>query len=102
MTHQTEQDPYAPPPRYRMKSGGFVRFAILAALLGAAAWGYAMYASNAPPTVVAETEEQMASADQGYRVSPSAPAAPASQSEPSVNQPPTNLPPPATTTDPAG
>jgi hypothetical protein len=53
-------DPYAPPPRYREKSGAVLRVAILGALLAGAAWGYMQFA-NAPQTALVEpaTQEQV-------------------------------------------
>ena len=41
-----DTDPYAAPPRHKERSGGVVRFAVIAALLGAAAWGYMEYAQQ--------------------------------------------------------
>lgn len=48
MTNQPIQsnDPYAPPPRYKEKSGGIVRYAILAALLGGGAFAYMQFANS--------------------------------------------------------
>ena len=102
---QQELDPYAPPPRYKMKSGGMVRVALLAVMLGLGAWGVMEFNnSDAPPLVAEEQTEQVAEnrADGGYNVTPTpdaattaapaaapqaAPAAPASEP----------LPPPSTT-----
>jgi hypothetical protein len=82
-----ELDPYAPPPRYKMRSGAFVRVALIAAMLGLAFWGYTQFSDpNAPPLVAEEQTQQMAEnrADGGYAVTPTpnaattpAPAAPA-------------------------
>lgn len=55
-TPQTN-DPYAPPPRYKNKSGAMVRVALLAAMLGGAAWGYMSFA-NAPQTALVPVEGQ--------------------------------------------
>ena len=44
------RDPYAPPPPPRERSGPILRFAIVAALLGAAAWAYMTYSQGAGPT----------------------------------------------------
>ncbi len=109
-TPQTN-DPYAPPPRYKNKSGAMVRVALLAAMLAVAAWGY-MTLQNAPQTaLVAPVAEEQSFADadasQGY-ASP-APVAPAATTAPSYTpsaapRAPTAdpVPPPSTTTTPSG
>lgn len=72
-----EQDPYAPPPRYRNRSGAVMRFIILAALLGAAAWGYVSFAGQQQQSanLIPPAQQEMANADSGYQVrtSPTAP-----------------------------
>ena len=45
MTLEQNRDPYAPPPRHRDHSGRFVRLVLVAALLGAAVWGFTQYES---------------------------------------------------------
>ncbi|MBN8606738.1 MAG: hypothetical protein J0L81_07455 [Caulobacterales bacterium] len=106
-------DPYAPPPRYREKSGAVVRVAILGALLAGAAWGYMQFA-NAPQTALVEPaaqEQVMAETSElnaPYQVQTqdAAPAAtPASESRASPRPAPGAasgelLPPPTTTTEP--
>ena len=77
---QQELDPYAPPPRYKMKSGGMVRVALLAAMLGLGAWGVVEYTrSDAPPLVAEEQTQQVADSgttpDGGYIVTPTPDAA---------------------------
>jgi hypothetical protein len=67
-----EKDPYAPPPRHRDSSGAVVRFAIIAALLGAAAWGYTEYAQQ-PQTALVEPAEEQRMAESGYAVTTPAP-----------------------------
>jgi hypothetical protein len=115
---QQELDPYAPPPRYKMKSGGFVRVALLAALLGLGAWGVMEFNNpNAPDLVAEEQTQQVADSgmtpDGGYAVTPTpepdtattpapAPAAPATaapQAAPAAPAaPPAEpVPPPSTT-----
>ncbi|UPT61535.1 MAG: hypothetical protein M0D54_14070 [Hyphomonadaceae bacterium JAD_PAG50586_4] len=109
-------DPYAPPPRYKNKSGAMVRVALLAAMLAAAAWGY-MTLQNAPRTaLVAPAAEEQSFADaagsQGYAPSasaPSAPVAPAATTAPSQTPnaaprapAPDPVPPPSTTIAPSG
>ncbi|QGZ95536.1 hypothetical protein [Terricaulis silvestris] len=100
---QQELDPYAPPPRYKMKSGGMVRVAILAALLGLGAWGVMeFYDPNAPSLVAEEQTEQVAEnrADGGYAVTPTpAPAAPATAAPQAAPAAPASepVPPPSTT-----
>jgi cytoskeletal protein RodZ len=80
-----EKDPYAPPPRHRDSSGAVVRFAIIAALLGAAAWGYMQYAEQPQRTALLEpaVEEQSLA---GSAYDASQPAAP-DQSAPPATAP---------------
>lgn len=71
---QTQQtDPYTPPPMHHDRSGGVVRFAILGALLGAAALGYISFMGSQPQTSgltpVEQTEPQQM-ADGSYQVTP--------------------------------
>jgi hypothetical protein len=70
-------DPYAAPPRHKERSGGVVRFAVIAALLGAAAWGYMEYAQQ-PQTALVEPAEEEVAENQSY-VTPAAPATGAPQ-----------------------
>ena len=72
------RDPHAAPPPHKERSGGIVRLAVIAALLGAAAWGYMEYAQQPQTALVGPTaEEQQVAENQGF-VTPSAqPAAPA-------------------------
>src|SRR5262245_3506857 len=117
MPREPEQlDPYAPPPRYKMKSGGVVRVALIAAMLGLGVWGYTQFKDpNAPAFVAQEQTQQVAdngmAPDGGYRVIPTpdaattptpAPAEPASaapQAAPSTAAPAAAdpVPPPSTT-----
>jgi hypothetical protein len=108
-----ELDPYAPPPRYKMKSGGMVRVAILAALLGLGAWGVMeFYDPNAQDLVAEEQTQQVADSgvrpDGGYQVTPTpdtattpspAPAAPAAATPQAPPAAPASepVPPPSTT-----
>ena len=104
---QQELDPYAPPPRYKMKSGGMVRVALLAAMLGLGAWGVMEFNnSDAPPLVAEEQTQQVADSgmtpDGGYVVTPTpdpettpAPATSAPQAAPAPASEP--VPPPSTT-----
>jgi hypothetical protein len=79
------RDPYAPPPRHRDSSGALVRFAIVAALLGAAAWGYTQYA-RAPQTALVEpAAEEQTLADTAYDAAP--PPAPAQPAESAPSAP---------------
>ena len=69
-TFQTS-DPYAPPPRHKDKSGAVVRFALVAAMLAGAAWGYVSFLGSAPTASLVPAEEQSfadASGDAGYPV----------------------------------
>ncbi len=69
-----DRDPYTPPPRHRDGSGAVVRFVIVAALLGAAAWGYMAY-KDQPQTALAPPDAQEQTlADSSYdAVQPAAP-----------------------------
>lgn len=85
MTNVPETDPYAPPPRYKMRSGAIMRFIVLAALLGAAAWGYVAFTSQPQQASLTSPPQQEQLADSNYQVSPaseaSPPATPATQSQ---------------------
>ncbi len=52
------KDPYAAPHAPREKSGPVVRFLIVAALLGAAAWGYTAFSGG--PTLTERAEQTQA------------------------------------------
>jgi hypothetical protein len=71
-------DPYAPPPRYKQRSGAMLRVAILAGLLGAAGWGYMHYSQQPQQALVEPAIEETRVADSGYdtgyEVDPVAPA----------------------------
>jgi hypothetical protein len=67
-------DPYAPPPPHKERSGAIVRFAIVAALLGAAAWGYMEY-YHQPQSALVEPANEQTVADSGYRMTTPPPEA---------------------------
>jgi hypothetical protein len=69
-------DPYAAPPRHKERSGGVVRLAVIAALLGAAAWGYMEYSQQPQTALVEPAEERQVAENQGYAPPPAQPAAP--------------------------
>jgi hypothetical protein len=104
------QDPYAPPPRHKDKSGALVRIVLIAAMLGVAVWGYTEYAEG--PSLVAEQDEQQQMADAGAQVTPEAipqgaptdapapAAAPGPAPTPAPAAPAQNVPPPSTTITP--
>lgn len=75
-----EHDPYSPPPRHKERSGGVVRLAVIAALLGAAAWGYMEY-SQQPQTALVQpaAEEQDFAQNQAPVAPPAQPASPAAE-----------------------
>ena len=72
-----EQDPHTPPPPHKERSGGVVRLAVIAALLGAAAWGYMEYAQQPQTALVEPAAERQVAENQGYVTPEAAPAAPA-------------------------
>ena len=76
-------DPYAAPPLHKERSGGVVRLAVIAALLGAAAWGYMEY-SQQPQTALVEpaAEERQVAENQRY-----APVPTTSQDQPQATTP---------------
>ena len=103
-----------PPPRYKMRSGAFVRVAMIAAMLGLGVWGYTQFNDPNAPELVAEEQTQVADnmrPDGGYAVTPTpdtattpapAPAAPATESAPQPRSAPAAppaepTPPPSTT-----
>lgn len=101
MRPEENQDPYTPPPRYKQRSGALVRVAIVAALLGAAGWGYMQY-SQQPQSALVEPEQEQRVAqsgyDTGYAADPVTPApsqapgatssdTPAQPSEPASSEP---------------
>ena len=73
--NRDDTDPYAPPPRYKERSGAVMRFIILAALLGAAAWGYVEF-SNQQQTASLNPPASQELADSGYQAAPTPEAAP--------------------------
>lgn len=100
------RDPYAPPPRHRDFSGAVVRFAIIAALLGAAVWGYMEFYEGRQTASLEPPIEEQTLAESRYTVeSPTPPPAPVEGEAPSV--PPASAPaseepppPPTTTSEP--
>ena len=71
MPKQTNNtDPYAAPPMHHDRSGGVVRVALLAVMLGAAGLGYAWFSGQETTPLVPVAEEQQM-ADAGYDVAPS-------------------------------
>lgn len=70
MPNQTNNtDPYAAPPMHHDRSGGVVRVALLAVMLGAAGLGYAWFSGQETTPLVPVAEEQQI-ADAGYTVAP--------------------------------
>jgi hypothetical protein len=109
------QDPYAPPPRHKDRSGAVVRVALIAAMLGAAVWGYTEFSRGPSQSLVAEQAQEQQVADAGYNTTPEAipqgapatstpaPAAPAeaAPSAPAPGPAPSEpVPPPSTTITP--
>jgi hypothetical protein len=105
-----DRDPYAPPPRYKNRSGAMVRFVILGALIAAGAWGYMQFAQQPQTAALVPAAEEQALADSsmdaGYQVEPqtqdavppAAPSAtPAPRSAPAAPSEP--VPAPTTTTE---
>jgi hypothetical protein len=90
MPRKTERDPYAPPPMHHDRSGAVLRIAIMAALLGAAAWGYMSFSNQPQTALVPEVAEEQQMAESGYTTSPSAlpPASPAAETTAPAAEPP--------------
>ncbi|MGQ0531645.1 MAG: hypothetical protein ACT4OF_03010 [Caulobacteraceae bacterium] len=112
-----QQDPYAPPPMHHDRSGVVLRVAIMAALLGAAAWGYMTFGDQQQTAQAPDTmqDQQMADAS-NYASSPSTlpppeaapqPTAPAATPAPAprrtapASPPAESVPPPSTTSTPS-
>jgi hypothetical protein len=70
MPKAQNNDPYAPPPMHHDHSGALVRIAIVAALLGAAAWGYTSFADREQTALVPEFAEEQQMADAGSSTAP--------------------------------
>jgi len=64
--HVENADPYAPPPRYKNRSGAMVRVVILGALLAAAGWGYMEFSKGGPGLVAVAPSEEQTVADTGF------------------------------------
>lgn len=95
MRREDPQDPYVPPPRYKMRSGGMVRYVIVAALLGAAAWGYMEYAQGPQTALVEPSAEEQTLADSGYDAPlPALPGAPPAAATPEASTAPQPAEPP--------
>jgi hypothetical protein len=100
------RDPYAAPPAPRERGGPLLRFAIVAALLGAAVWAYTAY-SQGPGLTEAADQDRAALADagamRGYATQPAeppeavaAPQAPSAAGAPAAEPPaPASAAPPA-------
>jgi hypothetical protein len=69
-------DPYAAPLRHKERSGAVVRLAVIAALLGAAAWGYMEYSQQPQTALVAPAAEEQTLADRSYDAPTAQPTAP--------------------------
>ncbi len=67
MNHSEQSnDPYAPPPRYKDRSGRVLRVVLLAGLLGLAGWGYMAF--NDGPSLSAQVSEEQQMADSSLDV----------------------------------
>ena len=81
MNHSDQSnDPYAPPPRYKDRSGRVLRVVLLAGLLGLVGWGYLAF--NDGPSLSAQVSEEQQMADSSLDI---APPEPAPLSEPAIN-----------------
>lgn len=94
MTDHTT-DPYSTPPLRKGKSGAFVRYAIVGALLAGAAWGYMEYGQG--PGLVAQQSEEQELADTTYDT----PVTAVPSGEPAEVAPSATAPAPATATTPS-
>ncbi|MGD9966921.1 MAG: hypothetical protein AB7T59_10395 [Hyphomonadaceae bacterium] len=72
MPHRRNDDPYAPPPMHHDRSGPVLRVAVIAALLGAAAWGYMTFAprQGEQTALAPEAAPEQQLADAGYTSAP--------------------------------
>ena len=101
-----QRDPYATPPLPRERAGPMVRFAIVAVLLGAAAWAYMTYSQGPGLTQEAKEERPGAVADASGARGYTAPRATIPEATPppeasSAASPPAESPPTTTTIPPA-
>lgn len=85
--NQDDIDPYAPPPRYKNRSGAVMRFIVLAALLGAAAWGYVEFSNQQQTASLTPPVQDQRVADAGYRATPIPEATPAPSAQTSSPAP---------------
>lgn len=65
---EQSNDPYAPPPRYKDRSGRVLRIVLLAGLLGLVGWGYMAF--NEGPSLSAQVQEEQTLADSSLDVAP--------------------------------
>lgn len=73
MNHSDQSnDPYAPPPRYKDRSGRVLRVVLLAGLLGLVGWGYLAF--NDGPSLSAQVSEEQQMADSSLDIAPPEPA----------------------------
>jgi hypothetical protein len=90
------RDPYATPPAPRERGGPLLRFAIVAALLGAAAWAYVTYSQGPTLSEAKQQEQTLADASRAPAY-----AAPAGTASPPAAAPSTTTPAPAPRAAPA-
>lgn len=60
------RDPYAPPPPHKDKSGRFVRYVIVAAILGAGAVGYMQFANSPQQAAILTPAEEQTVAENSF------------------------------------
>src|SRR5215510_11662801 len=94
------RDPYATPPAPRERSGPILRFAVVLALLGAAAWAYLTF-SQGPGLTTAQQEQRVAQTGPVAALPAVIPEAPPpAASAPNTAAPQPQSAPPASTTPP--
>jgi len=94
------RDPYAAPPAPHERGGPILRFAVVLALLGAAAWAYLTFSQGPGLTTTAQQEQRVAQTGPAVAVPAVIPEAPPPAAPASSTAPQPQSAPPASTTPP--